>query len=207
MEVTMIEKIIAKYKETREEIKAVKERHTEELRQFEEFQAKRETALIENAGIEAFGFITDLYINGRDGKSEKKKEEENIALNQEKLEAWLLKILASFAEGVKTEFGTVFKSRKESVTCADFEMYVKENMVKHAVKDLFKSGLMDNEEEMVDFLMENLHLEMLTKNIRKESCLELMGEQAKDGSRPKSPPAGANYSSKLTVGVRKPTGR
>lgn len=208
LDAPLVEKIINKYREDRIRIKEMKARHAEELRELEVFQSRRETALIEHAGIEAFAFMTDLYLNGRDGKSELKKTEENIALNQTKLEAWLLKQLSAVGEGIKTEFGTVFKTRKESVTCSDFDMFVTENMVKPVAEALLKydtelnNGLF-SAEQLVQIIMENIHLELLTKAVRKESCLEIMGDQKPDGSRPNPPPAGANYTAVQTVGVRK----
>lgn len=208
MSTELNQKIIAKYLEDREKIKEVKKRHAEELRTLEEFQSKREAALLERGDITCFSFFTDLYINGRDGKAEKEKEKENISLNQSKIESWLLKMLSGVGEGIKTEFGTVFRTRKESVTCGDFELFVKENMVKpvaQAYFDAVNSGeLPVTLEGWTDFIMENLHLEFLNKAIAKAPVLELMGEQdPKDHSRPNPPPAGANYVALQTVGVRK----
>lgn len=208
MSTELNQKIIAKYLEDREKIKEVKKRHAEELRTLEEFQSKREAALLERGDITCFSFFTDLYINGRDGKAEKEKEKENISLNQSKIESWLLKMLSGVGEGIKTEFGTVFRTRKESVTCGDFELFVKENMVKPVAQAYFDAV---NSGELpvtlggwTDFIMENLHLEFLNKAIAKAPVLELMGEQdPKDHSRPNPPPAGANYVALQTVGVRK----
>ena len=206
---TLIEQIIAKYESDREVIREMRKRHAEELRTIEEYQSKREAALLAKAGIEAFNFMTDLYVNGRDGKAEAKKQEANIAMDQSRIEAWLLKMLSTVGESIKTTAGTVYKTRKESVTCADFEMFIDQNMLKPAaekVAELFSDlGIADPEktEQILRTIHDNMHLELLTKAVRKESVLELMGEPAKDGSRPNSPPAGANYVSIVSVGVRK----
>ena len=206
----IVPQIISKYLEDREKIKAIKAKHAEELRVLEEFQSKREAALLDLAGIESFGFMTDLYINGRDGKASKEKEKEDISLNQSKLEAWLIKHLNQVGDGIKTEFGTVYKMRKESVSCADFEMFVSANMLSDAAKavvDKFEAETGEicpvAAQDLVDVIMKNMHLEMLTKSVRKETCLEVMGEIQKDGSRPNPPPAGVNYVAVQTVGVRK----
>lgn len=210
----IVEKIITKYKEDREKIKDLKRQQAEELQVLEEFQAKREEALLERAGVEAFSFFTDLFLNGRDGKAEAEKKKENISLNQTKIEAWLLKNLATIGESVKTEFGTVYKARRESVTCADFEIFVKTCMLKDAAEAIrnqieAESGEVFpfSVESLVSIILGNMHLELLTKGVRKESILEIMGDAGKDGSRPKPPPAGVNYSAVQTVGVRKATGK
>jgi hypothetical protein len=202
----LVPTIIQKYLADREVIKEMKKRHSEELRVIEEFQAKREAALIERAGIEAFEFFTDLFVNGRDGKAEKKKEEENISLNQSKIEHWLLKMLNSVGEGIKTSAGTVYKTRKESVTCGDFELFVSQNMLRPAAEKLYEKLLAEGAlsiDDLITTIHENMHLEMLTKSIRKESVLEMMGEADKKGARPNGPPAGANYVAVQCVGVRK----
>lgn len=217
MSTELNQKIIAKYLEDREVIKNLKKRHAEELRTLEEFQSKREAALMERGDISCFSFFTDLYINGRDGKAEKEKEKESIALNQSKIESWLLKMLSSVGEGIKTEFGTVFKTRKESVTCGDFELFVNSSMLKPAAyaltdaiqKAFYGDGTQVREcplsvEQIREVMFENLHLEFLNKAIAKAPVLELMGEQdPKDHSRPNPPPAGVNYVAIQTVGVRK----
>lgn len=206
-------KIIAKHQEDRIRIKELKAKHAEELRVIEEFQSKREAALLERGDMTVFGYLTDLYVNGRDGKAEAKKTEANISMDQTKIEHWLLKMLNQVGEGIKTEFGTVYKTRKESVTCADFDMFVDSVMLTDAVDALYKSlgpALEDQlaiifgrKEDMVKVLHQHMHLEYLTKAVRKESILELMGEPNKDGSRPNTPPAGVNYVAIQTVGVRK----
>ena len=206
---SILEQVVDKHKSDRETIRALKAKHAEELRVIEELQKKREDYLLGNGDMTCFGYVTDLFVNGRDGKAAAKKTEESIAMDQTKLEAWLLKMLSGVGEGIKTEFGTVFKTRKESVTCADFEMFIDQNMLKPAaekVAELFSDlGIADPEktEQILRTIHDNMHLELLTKAVRKESVLELMGEPAKDGSRPNSPPAGANYVSIVSVGVRK----
>lgn len=207
---TLLEQIVNKHKEDRVKIKEMKARHAEELRVIEKFQAKREAALLERGDMTVFGYLTDLYINGRDGKSEVEKKKESIALDQTKIEHWLLKMLNQVGEGIKTEFGTVYKTRKESVTCSDFEMFVRTVMLKdaaQAVLDLIELGSGElgsfSVAEISQLIQANMHLEYLTKAVRKEAILELMGDQGKDGSRPNTPPAGVNYVAIQCVGVRK----
>jgi len=199
--------IIQKYLADREVIKEMKKHHAEELRTIEEFQAKREAALLERAGIEAFEFFTDLFVNGRDGKAATEKAKESIAMNQTKIESWLLKMLNSVGEGIKTSAGTVYKTRKESVTCQDFEMFVDQNMLKDAAVAVAEAlgfePLPETVARITEEIHNNMHLELLTKAVRKEAILELMGEPAKDGSRPNTPPAGVNYVAVQCVGVRK----
>lgn len=196
-------RIIEKHKEDREVIKALKAKHAEELRVLEEFQSKRETALLETAGIEAFEYLTDLYVNGRDGKAATEKAKENIALNQAKIEAWLLKMLNTVGEGVRTSSGTVYKTRKESVSVSDFEMFVKCQMLPDVGQALeAEYGITDT--RILDIIYNALHIELLNKAVNKTAILELMGDaDKKDGSRPNSPPAGINYVAMATVGVRK----
>lgn len=209
---TLIEQIIAKHKSDREVIKQMKARHAEELRTIEEFQAKREAALIERAGVEAFSYMVDLFINGRDGKAEVKKQEANISMDQAKIESWLLKMLNQVGAGIKTEFGTVYKTRKEGVSVADFDMFVEENMLKSAAQAVIialeEGGVQfpaDYDLNFVSVIKHHMHLEYLNKAVNKTAILELMGDAAKDGSRPNPPPAGVNYTAIQTVGVRKPT--
>ena len=201
---TLLEQIVAKHKDDRIRIKELKAKHAEELRTIEEFQSKREAVLLERGDMTVFGYLTDLYVNGRDGKAEAKKTEANINLDQTKIEHWLLKMLNQVGEGIKTEFGTVYKTRKESVTCSDFDMFVDNVMLKDVATVLRdKVGVLAIE-EFIKIIHENMHLEFLTKAVRKEAVLELMGEQnPKDGSRPNTPPAGVNYAAIQTVGVRK----
>ena len=206
----IIQQIINKHQADREVLREMRKRHAAEIREIEEFQAKREAALLERGDLTCFDFFVDLFINGRDGKAEKEKEKENISLNQTKIEAWLLKMLSSVGEGIKTAHGTVYKTRKESVTCEDFELFVRENMVKSVAKVIAEKLLGGHAPEDVatidsitNMILENIHLEFLNKAIAKAPVLELMGEQAKDGSRPNTPPLGAKYVALTTVGVRK----
>lgn len=207
---TLLEQIVNKHKEDRIRIKELKAKHAEELRVIEEFQSKREAALLERGDMTCFGYLTDLYVNGRDGKAEAKKTEANISLDQAKIEHWLLKMLNQIGEGVKTEFGTVYKTRKESVTCADFDMFVDTVMLKDAAQAVIvaleEGGVSfpaNFEMDFVNLIHQHMHLEVLNKAVNKSAILEMMGEKAKDGSYQNPPPAGINYVSIATVGVRK----
>lgn len=222
MSTELNQKIIAKYLEDREAIKAMKKRHAEELRTLEEFQSKREAALLERViefDMDVFAFFTDLFVNGRDGKAEAEKNKASISMDQASIEKWLSGMLGKSGVGVKTTSGTVFKTRREIVSCGDFELFVRENMVKgvvEAVIDRVRLGGVEcwpdgtirsigvTSDELTTLIMSNLHLELLNKAIAKAAVLELMGEQdPKDHSRPNPPPAGANYVAIQTVGVRK----
>jgi len=207
----ILQRIIDKHIEDREVLKALRAKHAEELRGIEELQKKREDALLERGDMTCFAYLTDLFVNGRDGKAEVKKKEESISLDQSRIESWLLKMLKGVGEGIKTEFGTVYLTRKESVTCSDFEIFFNQNLLAPAVSALkteleARAGIeLPPKEFFMLQLFEHMHLEFLTKAVRKESVLELMGEQSKDGSRPNPPPAGVNYVAVQTVGVRKAT--
>ena len=206
---TLLEQIVAKHKEDREVIKAMKQRHAEELRVIEEFQAKRETALLARGDMTVFGYLTDIFINGRDGKASVEKQKSSIALEQDKIEHWLLKMLSQVGEGIKTEFGTVYKTRKEGVSCSDFEMFVDVNMLHDAAKKVVEYfddlGVADDSkiQDVLALIHSNMHLEYLNKAVNKTAILETMGDPAKDGSRPNTPPAGINYTAIQCVGVRK----
>ncbi len=208
----LILKIIAKHQEDREVIKAMKQRHAAELLVVEEFQAKREAALLERGDMTAFAYLTDLYINGRDGKAETEKKKANIALDQAKIEAWLLKMLNGVGEGIRTEFGTVYKSRKESVSVADFDMFVDTVMLKDAAGEIAEKYAAQCDDpavrpkqiaDIVALIHQHMHLEYLNKAVNKTAILESMGTRNKDGSYEKAPPAGLNYCSIQCVGVRK----
>lgn len=206
----IVPQIISKYLEDREKIKAIKAKHAEELRVLEEFQSKREAALLDLAGIESFGFMTDLYINGRDGKASKEKEKEDISLNQSKLEAWLIKHLNQVGDSIKTAFGTAYLTRRESVSVADFDAFITHNMLPDAADAVISKLELETGEictipkaEIIEVLRSHMHLELLNKSVNKSAVLERMGDTGKDGSRPHTPPVGINYVATRVVGVRK----
>lgn len=213
---TLIEQIIQKYLEDREKIKEMRKRHAEELRVLEEYQSAREAALLERAGIEAFEFFVDIFLNGRDGKAEAEKKKVSIGLDQAKIEAWLLKMLRGVGKGIQTTAGTVYLTRKESVSVSDFDTFVSQNMVKSAAEKVlehFEVEIVDNPigvpdllNTIIQIIHDNMHLELLNKAINKTAVLELMGEaDVKTGARPNPPPLGSQYIAIQTVGVRKAT--
>ena len=208
MKPELIQKIIQKHHEDQEKIKALKAKHEAELSELLAFQEKREQALIEGADMTAFSFLTDLFIQNRDAKSQKEKEKEAIGAKQGELEKWLLKMLMTVGDGIKTEFGTVYKTRKESVTVADFDTFMNVNLLTPVAKTIietFEQEAVYSIDDLVQLIRKAMPVELLTKGVNKTAALELMGDQAKDGSRPHSPPAGTNYVAIQTVGVRKPT--
>ena len=208
MKPELIQKIISKHHEDQEKIKALRAKHEAELSELLAFQEKREQALIEGADMTAFSFLTDLFIQNRDAKSQKEKEKEEIGTKQSAIEQWLLKMLMTVGDGIKTEFGTVYKTRKESVTIADFDVFLNANILAPVAKSIietFEQEAVYTVDDLVQLIRKAMPVELLTKGVNKTAALELMGDQAKDGSRPHSPLAGTNYVAIQTVGVRKPT--
>jgi len=205
----IFKQIEVKYHEDREKIKAIRREAEERVAVIEEFQKKREEYLLGTDLFEAFGFFTDLYINGRDGKAEAKKKAENIGLDQVKIEKWLLKMLDKIGKGVKTDFGTVYKTRKESVSVGEWDTFVEENLLKPAAQ-LIASHLNDADgslfAEILEDLRTSLQLNLVNKAVNKTAVLEIMGELVEEEgkeSRPNPPPLGVNYTAIATVGVRK----
>ena len=208
MKPELIQKIIQKHHEDQAKIEALRAKHEAELSELLAFQEKREQALIEGADMTAFSFLTDLFIQNRDAKSQKEKEKEAIGAKQGELEKWLLKMLMTVGDGIKTEFGTVYKTRKESVTVADFDTFMNVNLLTPVAKTIietFEQEAVYTVDDLIQLIRHTMPLELLTKGVNKTACLERMGEQDKSGSRPNPPVAGTNYVAIQTVGVRKPT--
>ena len=139
MKPELIQKVIQKYHEDQERIKEVRARHEAELSELLAFQEKREQALLEGADMTAFSFLTDLFIQNRDAKSQKEKDKEIIGAKQGAIEQWLLKMLLTVGDGIKTEFGTVYKTRKESVTVADFDTFMNVNLLTPVAKTIIET--------------------------------------------------------------------
>ena len=208
MKPELIQKVIQKYHEDQEKIKEVRARHEAELSELLAFQEKREQALLEGADMTAFSFLTDLFIQNRDAKSQKEKDKEIIGAKQGAIEQWLLKMLRTVGDGIKTPAGTVYLTRKESVTVADFDTFMNVNLLTPVAKTIietFEQEAVYTVDDLIQIIRQTMPIELLTKGANKTACLELMGEQAKDGSRKNPPPAGLNYTAIQTVGVRKPT--
>ena len=209
MKPELIQKIISKHHEDQEKIKALKAKHEAELSELLAFQEKREQALIEGADMTAFSFLTDLFIQNRDAKSQKEKEKEEIGTKQSAIEQWLLKMLRTVGDGIKTPAGTVYLTRRESVTVADFDTFMNVNLLTPVAKTIietFEQEAVYTVDDLIQIIRQTMPIELLTKGVNKTACLERMGEaDSKDGSRKNPPPAGTNYTSIQTVGVRKPT--
>lgn len=205
--------VIAKYLEDRERIKEIRKRHAEELAEIEKFQKLREDWVMAQDDIEAFGFLTDIYLNGRDGKAAAEKAKTNFSVDMANVEKWLLKMLSKVGSGIKTDFGTVFKTRKESVSVADFGAYTRVEIFRPAAERIISA--LTNEggevycnytvEEIMNFMESSAHLDALTKAANKTYVLDQMGEaDKKTGARPNAVPAGIDYKTFSAVGVRKP---
>ncbi len=208
MKPELIQKIISKHHEDQEKIKEVRARHEAELIELLAFQEKREQALLEGADMTAFSFLTDLFIQNRDAKSQKEKEKEEIGAKQGAIEQWLLKMLRTVGDGIKTPAGTVYLTRKESVTVADFDTFINVNLLTPVAKTIietFEQEAVYTVDDLIQIIRQTMPIELLTKGVNKTACLERMGEQDKSGSRPNPPVAGTNYVAIQTVGVRKPT--
>jgi hypothetical protein len=97
-----------------------------------------------------------------------------LKILQEKRESWLLQQLGELGlKNAKTEYGTVYKARKESVTMAEWDAFV-------------------------DWVKVNDKFEFLNKAVNKTAVLEMMGEE-----RDQPIPPGVNYVSIQTVNIRK----
>ena len=183
---------------------------TEQIAKLGAFQKAREDFLLQGNDMEAFEFMTALFINGREDKVEVKKAESNLNVDQKKLEEWLLKMLAKVGNSIATDSGTVYKTRKESVKVADFDAYVEAELVKPLTTSLldawrsFTSGERSME-ELESFIREHLNIAAIDKSASKTFVLEQMGDKQKDDSRPNPAPPGIEYNAFATVGVRKPT--
>lgn len=210
-----IRQIETKYKEDRERIREIRRAAEAEVAQIEKFQKAREDYILATDDVEAFGFLTDIYLNGRDGKAEAEKRKENIAVDMKRIEEWLLKMLTKVGDGIRTEFGTVYKTRKEAVSVADFDAYFEAEIIRPAVKtflqeySMYIDGIGEYDESLdvhvTQMFKASLHLEALTKAANKTYVLEKMGEQdKKTGARPNPAPPGVNYLAFQTIGVRKP---
>jgi hypothetical protein len=174
----------------------------------EQFQANRETHLLTQEDPELFDFLTDLYINGRDGKASAEAKKKDLGLKQTEIEKWLLKMLDKLkSKGFKTEHGTVYPTRKEAVSVEDWDAFLEAEILlpmAAAIEDIFAAvGAGATQEEVASMLKAAAHLEFINKGVNKTSVLERMGDRdEKDESRPNPPPAGVKYTAMKTVGVR-----
>ena len=204
--------IIEQYLSDREKIRRTRKAADEAVAAVEQFQSNRETYLLQQDDPTIVDFITDLFLNGRDGKAASEAKKKDIGLKQ--AEKWLLKMLDKLKlKGIKTEFGTVYPTRKEGVSVADWDAFLEAEILRPAAEEILKR-ILDNTlvpdetcapvQILVDVLRSAAHLEFINKGVNKTSVLERMGEKdEKTDSRPNPPPAGVNYTAIRTVGVRK----
>lgn len=205
-EMPTTQQVVEKYNETRYQINQLKAKHMMELAQLETYQKAREDFLLQHEDHEIFGFMTDLFINGRDGKAAADKKKSEIGLAQEKIEAWLLKMLSRVGKSIATDFGTVYKTRKESVSVANWDAFVESELVGPVVAKVMEvyDPAAHTQEDLSDLIRAALHLELLNHAVNKTAILEVMGDQdEKTGARPNPPPAGVDYKAFAAVGVRK----
>jgi len=203
------QEIIDQYLIDRGRIKRIKEAAAGAVASLETFQSNREAYLLKQDDPALFDFLTDLYINGRDGKAAAEAKKKDIGLKQNEIEAWLLKMLDKLkSKGFKTEFGTVFPTRKEGVSVEDWDAVVDSQLllpVAEHLEDLMAlAGAGATVEEVAAAIKSYMHLELITKGVAKTSVLEIMGDKdEKTDSRPNPPPPGVKYTAIRTVGVRK----
>jgi len=207
------QQIIDQYLLDREKIKRIKAKAAEAIASLEAFQSNREAYLLKQEDPTLVEFLTDLYINGRDGKAAAEAKKKDIGLKQNEIEAWLLKMLDKLkSKGIKTEFGTVYPTRKEGVSVEDWDAFLEAEILRPAAEEIIEAiGKLNHPgedifdvEDVVAILRSAAHLEFINKGVNKTAVLERMGEKdEKNDSRPKPPPAGVKYSAIRTVGVRK----
>ena len=202
------EQVIEQYLKTREKIKTIRAKAEELIAAELQFQANRETFLLQTEDAALFDFMTDLYINGRDGKAATEAKRKDIGMKQAEIEKWLMKMLDKLkSTGFKTAHGTVYPTRKEGVSVADWDAFLDAEILTPQANSIFDAW--NNDElpptmEGVKELLRAAHLEFINKGVNKTSVLERMGDlDEKKQSRPNPPPAGVNYTAIKTVGVRK----
>lgn len=122
--------------------------------------------------------VVEAYIQTREKikaiEAETKDRLSPLKELQEKREQWLYNQLQQIGcKNIKTDFGTVYTARTESVTVSD--------------KDLF-----------INWVKEGNNFAYMDIRANKTSVLELMGEE-----RENNPPPGVNYVSIATVQIRR----
>ena len=202
--------IVEQYLADRAKIRALRAKLAELIAPLEQFQANRETYLLQQEDPELFDFLVDLYLNGRDGKATAEAKKKDLGMKQADIEKWLLKMLEKLkSKGFKAEHGTVFPTRKEAVSVEDWDAFLNAEILSPMAKAVVGMLGYDGEEavdatiRVAASLREAAHLEFINKGVNKTSVLERMGDRdEKDDSRPNPPPAGVKYAAMKTVGVR-----
>jgi len=208
------ESVIEKYLEDREKIKELKIKAKLEVEKIEAFQRKREDFLLKMDDISIFEFMTDLFVNGRDGKAAKEKEKQDIGLRQDLIESWLLKMLKKVGKGIRTDAGTVYTTVKESVSVESWDAFLDAEILAPLAKAVFNYFSEETNfaakdvdlfvPEIERIVRESAHFEYLNHAVNKTAVLECLGEKdEKTGARPNPPPAGVKYTAIAAVGVRK----
>lgn len=175
----------------------------------EGFQSNRETYLLQQEDPELFDFLTDLYLNGRDGKATAEAKKKDLGIKQADIEKWLLKMLEKLkSKGFKTEHGTVFPTRKEAVSVEDWDAVLAFAVlapIATIIQDIFANiDAGASPDEVIEQMKQAAHFEYINKGVNKTAVLEYLGEKdEKDDSRPNPAPPGVKYTAMKTVGVRK----
>jgi len=136
------QEIIDQYLLDHEKIKRIKKAASDALAQVEQFQANREAYLLKTEDPAIIDFLTDLYINGRDGKAAAEAKKKDIGLKQSEIESWLLKMLDKLkSKGFKTEFGTVYPTLKEAVSVGDWDAFLDAEVLRPAAEEIWNRVL------------------------------------------------------------------
>jgi hydroxymethylpyrimidine pyrophosphatase-like HAD family hydrolase len=208
------ERIIEQYLADQAKVRAIKAKAEELIAPIEQFQANREAYLLKQSDPAIVDFMTNLYLNGRDGKASAEAKKKDLGLKQGEIEKWLLTMLDKLkSKGIKTEFGTVYPTRKEAVSVEDWDAFLEAEILTPAAVGVCAEldmlgmdgtplpGMMD---KIISVFRSAAHLEFINKGVNKTSVLERMGDKnEKDDSRPNPAPAGVKYTAMRTVGVRK----
>lgn len=146
--------------------------------------------------------VASIYVARRSEISGLEKAQKEIKARQEDFESWFAKRLKDVGtEAFRTESGTVYTYRGESVTVGEWDTFVEQTLLLPAAEKL--APLLPDC-DVVALLREAIPFYFLNKAVSKTVCLEQMGEyDEKSKSRPNPPPMGVNYVSTVKVGVRK----
>jgi hypothetical protein len=163
-----------------------------------------------NPGIDD---IAAIYVARRSEAAELEKRQKEIKVRQEAFEQWFgLRLAEIGAESTKTLAGTIYKYRAESVTVAEWDTFVEQNLLAPAALAVASALAGDTAAAAAEaapfieqILRESMNFSLLNHAVNKTEVLTTcMGDfNDKTKSRPNPPPAGVNYTAVMKVGVRK----
>jgi hypothetical protein len=162
-----------------------------------------------NPGIDD---IAAIYVARRAEAAELEKRQKEIKVRQEAFENWFgLRLAEIGAESTKTLAGTIYKYRAESVTVAEWDTFVEQNLLAPAALAIASAVAGQNDDlaglatRVLAVLHDSMNLSLLNHVVNKTEVLSTcMGDfNDKTKSRPNPPPAGVNYTAVMKVGVRK----